>query len=36
VLQPVEDNGLRRYVAFTPNPDQQIELRRFNFRMRRA
>jgi peptide/nickel transport system substrate-binding protein len=36
VLQPVEDYGLRRYVEFTPNPDQQLELRRFNFRMRRA
>ncbi len=36
VLQPVEDYGLRRYVEFTPSPDQQIELRRFNFRMRRA
>jgi peptide/nickel transport system substrate-binding protein len=35
VLQPVEDYGLRRYVEFTPNPDQQVELRRFNFRMRR-
>jgi peptide/nickel transport system substrate-binding protein len=36
VLQPVEDYGLRRYVEFTPNPDQQLELRPFNFRMRRA
>ncbi|HMH75750.1 MAG TPA: ABC transporter substrate-binding protein, partial [Candidatus Udaeobacter sp.] len=36
VLQPVEDYGLRRYVEFTPSPDQQLELRRFNFRMRRA
>ncbi|HEY7653548.1 MAG TPA: ABC transporter substrate-binding protein [Methylomirabilota bacterium] len=36
VLQPIEDYGLRRYVEFTPNPDQQLELRRFNFRMRRA
>ena len=36
VLQPVEDYGLRRYVEFTPNPDQQLELRRFNFRMRRG
>jgi len=36
VLQPMEDYGLRRYVEFTPSPDQQFELRRFNFRMRRA
>jgi len=36
VLQPVEDYGLRRYVDFAPNPDQQLELRRFNFRMRRG
>ena len=36
VLQPMEDYGLRRHVEFTPSPDQQIELRRFNFRMRRA
>ena len=36
VLQPVEDYGLRRYVEFTPNPDQQFELRPFNFHMRRA
>jgi ABC-type transport system substrate-binding protein len=35
VLQPYEDYALRRYVEFTPNPDQQLELRRFNFRMRR-
>jgi peptide/nickel transport system substrate-binding protein len=36
VIQPVEDYGLQRYVEFTPSPDQQMELRRFNFRMRRA
>jgi peptide/nickel transport system substrate-binding protein len=35
VLQPVEDYGLRRYVQFTPNPDQQFDLRRVNFWMRR-
>ena len=35
VLQPQEDYGLRRYVEFTPSPDQLIELRRFNFRLRR-
>ena len=36
VVQPMEDYGLQRYVEFTPSPDQQLELRRFNFRMRRA
>jgi peptide/nickel transport system substrate-binding protein len=36
VLQPQEDYGLQRYVEFTPNANQQLELRRFNFRMRRA
>jgi peptide/nickel transport system substrate-binding protein len=36
VLQPYEDYGLRRYVEFTPSPDQRLELRRFNFRLRRA
>ena len=36
VIQPFEDYGIRRYVEFTPSPDQQLELRRFNFRLRRA
>ena len=36
VLQPMEDYGLQRYVEFTPSPDQQFDLRRSNFRMRRA
>lgn len=36
VLQPYEEYGLRRYVKFAPNPDQQLDLRRFNFQMRRA
>jgi hypothetical protein len=35
-LQPREDHGLPRYVEFTPSPHQRIELRRFNFRMRRG
>ena len=35
VLQPYEHYGLRRHVEFRPNQDQQIELRRFNFEMRR-
>jgi peptide/nickel transport system substrate-binding protein len=36
VIQPFEDYGLRRYVEFNPIPYQQLELRRFNFRLRRA
>jgi ABC-type transport system substrate-binding protein len=36
VLQPVEDYGFKRYVEFTPSPDQQFDLRPSNFRMRRA
>ncbi len=36
ILQPYEDYGLQKYVEFTPNPNQQFEVRRFNFRMRRA
>ena len=32
----LDDYGLQRYVDFTPNPNQQFEIRRFNFRMRRA
>ncbi|HEV8673816.1 MAG TPA: ABC transporter substrate-binding protein [Methylomirabilota bacterium] len=36
VIQPYEDYGLQKYVEFTPNPNQQFEVRRFNFRMRRT
>jgi peptide/nickel transport system substrate-binding protein len=36
VIQPTEDYGFQKYVEFTPNPNQQFEIRRFNFRMRRA
>jgi ABC-type oligopeptide transport system substrate-binding subunit len=36
VIQPYEDYGLARYVEFTPNPNQQFEVRRFNLRLRRA
>jgi peptide/nickel transport system substrate-binding protein len=36
IIQPYEDYGLQKYVEFTPNPNQQFELRRFNFRMKRA
>ena len=36
VIQPYEDYGLQKYVEFGPNPNQALELRKFNFRMRRA
>jgi peptide/nickel transport system substrate-binding protein len=36
VIQPNEDYGLQKYVEFNPNPNQAFELRRFNFRMKRA
>jgi ABC-type transport system substrate-binding protein len=36
VVQPYEDYGLQKYVDFTPNPNQQFEIRRFNLKMRRA
>jgi ABC-type transport system substrate-binding protein len=36
VLQPFEDSGIQRYVELTPSPNQQLELRRFNFRLHRA
>ena len=36
ILQPVEEYGLRRYVEFTPSPDQQFDLRVSNFHLRRA
>jgi peptide/nickel transport system substrate-binding protein len=36
VIQPYEDYGLQKYVEFTPNPNQQFEVRRFNFKLRRA
>lgn len=36
ILQPYEDYGMQKYVDFTPHPLQLFELRRFNFRMRRA
>jgi peptide/nickel transport system substrate-binding protein len=36
VIQPYEDYGFQKYVEFTPNPNQQFDVRRFNFRMRRA
>jgi peptide/nickel transport system substrate-binding protein len=36
VIQPFEDYGLQRYVDWTPNPNQQFEVRRFGLKMRRA
>ena len=36
IIQPYEDYGLLKYVEWTPNPNQQFELRRFNFKRRRA
>jgi peptide/nickel transport system substrate-binding protein len=36
VIQPYEDYGMQKYVDFTPNPNQQFEIRRFNFKLRRA
>jgi peptide/nickel transport system substrate-binding protein len=36
VIQPYEDYGLQKFVDWTPNPNQQFEIRRFNFKFRRA
>jgi ABC-type transport system substrate-binding protein len=36
VIQLYEDYGLQKSVEFTPNPNQQFEVRRFNFKFRRA
>ena len=36
VIQPYEDYGLQKYVEWTPNPNQQFEIRRFAFKFRRA
>src|SRR5581483_6071845 len=36
VIQPYEDYGVQKYVEFAPNPNQQFEIRRFNFKFRRA
>ena len=36
VVQPYEDYGLQKYVEWTPNPNQQFEVRRFALKMRRA
>jgi ABC-type transport system substrate-binding protein len=36
VIQPYEDYGMQKYVEFTPNPNQQFEIRKFNFKFKRA
>jgi peptide/nickel transport system substrate-binding protein len=36
VIQPYEDYGLQKHVEWTPNPNQQFEIRKFNFKFRRS
>ena len=36
IIQPYEDYGLQKYVDWKPYANQQFELRRFNFKFRRA
>jgi peptide/nickel transport system substrate-binding protein len=36
VIQPYEDYGLQKYVEWTPNPNQQFEIRKFNFKFKRT
>ena len=36
VLQPYDDYGLQKYVEWTPHPLQFVEVRNFNFRLRRT
>jgi len=36
IIQPYEDYGLQKYVEYSPNPNQQFEIRRFNFKFKRA
>jgi peptide/nickel transport system substrate-binding protein len=36
VIQPYEDYGLQKYIEWAPNPNQQFEIRRFNFKFKRA
>ena len=36
VIQPYEDYGLQKHLEWTPNPNQQFEVRRFNFKFRRV
>jgi peptide/nickel transport system substrate-binding protein len=36
VVQPYEDYGLQKYVEWTANPNQQFEIRKFNFKFKRS
>jgi peptide/nickel transport system substrate-binding protein len=36
VIQPIESYGMQKYVDWKPYSSQQLELRSFNFRFRRA
>jgi peptide/nickel transport system substrate-binding protein len=36
IVQPYEDYGLQKHVDWTPNPNQAFEVRRFNFKFKRA
>jgi peptide/nickel transport system substrate-binding protein len=36
IIQPYEDYGVQKHVEWTPNPNQQLDVRRFNLKMRRA
>jgi peptide/nickel transport system substrate-binding protein len=36
VIQPYEDYGLQKHLEWAPNPNQQFEIRRFNFKFRRV
>jgi peptide/nickel transport system substrate-binding protein len=36
VIQPYEDYGVQKHVEWTPDPLQQLEIRRFNLKLRRA
>jgi len=36
IIQPYEDYGIQKYVEWTPNPNQALEIRRFAFKFRRA
>src|ERR1051325_320603 len=36
VIQPYEDYGLQKYVEWTANPNQEFEIRKFNFKFKRS
>jgi peptide/nickel transport system substrate-binding protein len=36
VIQPYEDYGVQKHVEWAPDPLQQLEIRRFNLKLRRA